>query len=503
MAHTPLFRSIRRILRQASRGVTRREFITASAAAAAGLMFSCASPKPAPRASSAPAIAIVGAGIAGLHAAYVLKKAGLRADVYDADTRVGGRIFTMYDLLGPGLNTEMGGEFIDTPHEDMLSLCKEFNLELIDLKPEGSKLVEEAYFFDGKHITEAQVLDACRPFAEQMAADAEKMGDGVDFENPGQAADLDKLSLAEYFDKLKIQGWLRKLLDVAFVTEYGLESHEQSTLNMLCLLSIDLSKNEFEVFGESDERYKVKKGNWSVPVELAKRLGDQVKLDHRLTAIASRGSGYVLSFEDRPEVKADIVILAVPFSVLRRVDLKVELPAVKRRAIMELGYGKSATLSAGFKERPWNKQGYRGNIFTDTHVQLAWDNSMGQAGTGGGITFFMGGNRSDQIASGTAEQQVREKLLPGLEKAYPGVAAVSNGLFGRWHWPTQPYSLGGYSCYKPGQWTGIGGAEILPVGNLFFAGEHCSSDFQGFMNGGAETGRRAAESILALVRGEK
>jgi monoamine oxidase len=69
----------------------------------------------------------------------------------------------------------------------------------------------------------------------------------------------------------------------------------------------------------------------------------------------------------------------------------------------------------------------------------------------------------------------------------------------RWHWPTYPFTKASYACYKPGQWTGMRGAEAAPVGNLLFAGEHCSLDYQGFMNGGAETGRLAAETVLRKV----
>jgi monoamine oxidase len=84
-----------------------------------------------------------------------------------------------------------------------------------------------------------------------------------------------------------------------------------------------------------------------------------------------------------------------------------------------------------------------------------------------------------------------------LEKVFPGITAEYNGRLAFWHWPSFPLSLGSYSCYKPGQWTSIAGAQIKPVGNLFFAGEHCSMAFNGFMNGGAETGKQVAKIILA------
>jgi monoamine oxidase len=83
---------------------------------------------------------------------------------------------------------------------------------------------------------------------------------------------------------------------------------------------------------------------------------------------------------------------------------------------------------------------------------------------------------------------------------FPGSHAARNGNSGAFHWPANPWSLGSYACYKVGQWTTLAGEEGKAVGNLFFAGEHCSRDFQGYMNGGAETGRRAAEAILAKWR---
>jgi len=105
----------------------------------------------------------------------------------------------------------------------------------------------------------------------------------------------------------------------------------------------------------------------------------------------------------------------------------------------------------------------------------------------------------EAVSDTSSPAQQAAHLLPGLERAFPGLTAAQNGRVERFHWPTYPLLRGRYACYKPGQWTTIAGAEGRPVGNLFFAGEHCSYDFQGYMNGAAETGRTAAEAILARV----
>jgi monoamine oxidase len=93
--------------------------------------------------------------------------------------------------------------------------------------------------------------------------------------------------------------------------------------------------------------------------------------------------------------------------------------------------------------------------------------------------------------------------MRGIERAYPGATRERNGKVSRFHWPTFPWSKGSYSCYRPGQWTTIAGSEGLPVGNLFFAGEHCSYDFQGYMNGAAQSGADAAKAIMSAVSAAK
>ena len=447
-------------------------------------------------------VVIVGAGIAGLNAAYVLKKAGVRTDLYEASTRSGGRILSVKHLLAPGLVTELGGEFIDSSHEDILALAQEFGLTLLDRQAESETKLRTAYFFGGRHHNERQVVEAFRPLAARIDKDAATLGEVIDFRNPGNAAALDKLSLGEYLDKIGARGWIREFLKVAYVTEFGLDEGEQSALNLITMISTDLSAGKMEVFGDSDERYKISGGNSSITEHLTQRLDGQIHFGQRLEAIRSRGAGYTLSFQTPNQsvhdVHADFVILTLPFSVLRDVRLTLDLPSYKRKAIQELGYGTNAKILLGTTQRLWRTQQYSGEVFSDQPFQFAWDNSQGQAGVAGGLTLFSGGKAGMEVGLDTAEHQAR-RLMVGMERVFPGVRAMLNSKVARYHWPSAAYSKGSYACYRPGQWTSIAGAEFEPVGNMYFAGEHCSTDFQGFMNGGAETGRRAAQALLAVM----
>ncbi|HET9941699.1 MAG TPA: NAD(P)/FAD-dependent oxidoreductase, partial [Terriglobia bacterium] len=258
----------------------------------------------------------------------------------------------------------------------------------------------------------------------------------------------------------------------------------------------------FELLGESDERYKVRGGNQRVVDELAKRLEGQIRKQHRLEAIKSKGQGYTLVFQGPNgtpvEEDADFVVLAVPFTMLREVDIQVELPPLKRTAIQQLGYGANAKVLVGFKSRPWQKRGYSGATYSDQMFQLAWDNSFLQAGTAGGLTLYSGGKLAHEAGKGSAEEAA-VRLLPGIEKAYPGTIKERSGKVSRFHWPTFAWVKASYSCYKPGQWTTIAGSEGVPAGNLYFAGEHCSYDFQGYMNGAAQSGLDTAKELMSKL----
>lgn len=91
------------------------------------------------------------------------------------------------------------------------------------------------------------------------------------------------------------------------------------------------------------------------------------------------------------------------------------------------------------------------------------------------------------------------EFLQQLETVWPGISAHYNGL-ATLSYPTgDPNLRGSYSTYNVGQYTEFAGYEGLPQGRIYFAGEHTSYNFQGFMEGGAESGIRAAREILSVI----
>ncbi|MGE0228120.1 MAG: flavin monoamine oxidase family protein, partial [Dehalococcoidia bacterium] len=402
---TPLLSNISRLIDEADRrnrlqdGLSRRHFLrrgTAALAAGAALAALPASTFPsAASASSQPKITIVGAGIAGLNAAWYLQRAGLNATVYEGSDRIGGRIWSGHDIMGPGLTTEIGGEFIDSGHKEMLRLTRRFDLDLIDVEAHSERDLIKTFHFGGASKTEDEVIEAFRPLAAVIAQDQQDvvLNDYTDYNE--RAFELDHTALSDYLTQIGATGFIRDLLDVAYLTEYGCETEQQSALNLVFLIGTK-TNHGFQEFGASDQRCKVMGGNDRVTSAIANDLDRPVRLGHRLVAVRPDGDGFICTFETASgvrEVATDVLLLTLPFSVLRHIDLDVTVPTVVRRYIDECGYGTNSKLVIGFDRRYWRDAGKNGLFFTDLALQSGWDSSQLQPGHRGSLTVYTGGDQ--------------------------------------------------------------------------------------------------------------
>ena len=448
-------------------------------------------------------IAVIGAGIGGLTCAFRLRQAGVFADIFEASNRVGGRIFSARDKYPNSQVAELGGELIDSNHIAMQSLALELNIQLDDLfANEPAGFVRDSWYFAGRHVTEREIVGAFRPLASRMAH-AVSVTDG----NDEAFAKLDQMSITEWLDSIdELSPLLKRILVEAYTGEYGLEASEQSVFNLLYL--IDYNEPEpFRIFGDSDERFHVHTGNDTITTRLGEVLSSQLQTGSVVEEISELRDGRIkLSLQrdsGRFEGVYDHVVCAIPFTLLRKVKLNLALTPEKKRVIEELSYGTNAKLMLGFSERVWNTHHNSGGAaITDNGLQFIWDTSRGQSGASGILTNFIGGQAGVTLGKGTAEEQARAALTL-INQIFPGTSAkyIPDSAI-RMHWPTHPWTLGSYTCYRPGQWS-FSGIEGQRVGNLHFCGEHCSVDFQGFMEGGCETGAAAAQEILTDLNSTK
>jgi monoamine oxidase len=228
MAHTLFFRRIVFALQAARRehlkeqnrpepiphtmaGWSRRRFIKTNAVAglAAVMGQSLAFPAMADSPNSEMRVAIIGAGIAGLNAAYQLKKAGISATIYEARSRVGGRMFST--SIDDGLVIDLGAELINSDHADMLALVKDFNIGLFNKLKDAALLPypKEAYLFEGVSYSEAQLVNDLRPIAAQISDDSRLLYQDWDANAPL----FDQWSVSDYLnhhaDKLAAAPYVR------------------------------------------------------------------------------------------------------------------------------------------------------------------------------------------------------------------------------------------------------------------------------------------------------
>jgi monoamine oxidase len=505
MSRTPLARMVEHAAAdaaiEAGGGTTRRDLLRRGAAAGLGISalgrFTSAA-----GAATGPRIVIVGAGLAGLSCAYRLRQAGYFAQVYEASDRVGGRCWTGRGAFADGQLYEHGGELIDQGHNQIRNLAQELGLKLDSLLRAEVNGTELLGYFDGEPYPVAEITDDLKPVWQKIHADVTAASYPTLFDSSterGRA--LDRMSIVDWIEESVPRGMrsrLGRLLDLAYTIEYGADSSEQSSLNLLYLLGYQ-GPGQFRVFGKSNEKYHVRGGNDQIPQRLRERLPGQITLGAELVAVEAVGDTYRLTLRGSGPrtVVADKLVLALPFSILRRsVDLtQAGFSDLKRRAIAEQGMGTNSKLHVQFESRLWYELGSNGETFADGY-QNTWEVSRAQPGASGILVDYTGGTIGDSFGSGSSDTRARqflrqiEPVLPGLTKAWNGRATID-------YWPGYEWARGSYSYWKVGQYQAFAGIEGRQQGNAHFCGEHTSIDFQGYLNGAVETGERAAGEVIA------
>ncbi|TKD53240.1 flavin monoamine oxidase family protein [Sphingomonas baiyangensis] len=450
-------------------------------------------------------VAIIGGGIAGLAALMHLRDAGIDARLYEARNRLGGRIATR--RLADGAVFEDGAQLVNSDHADLQALARRFGIALVDRKDSPHRSLVLA---NGRAVDEGALAEALRPIAAQIASDADRL----DRDYAAVAAELDRLSVAAYLDRhaaLLPEPWVRDLLAMSCRTEYGAEPHDATALELVFNLPT-VGSERVEVLGGSDERYVIEGGSSRLIEAMAAGLGAAVHFGRRATRIERAGAGYRVAFLDGSEVMADRVIVAVPAPILRQLDLAVPLPALWRSYIAAAELGRNEKLHAVATQPAWADTIGRGGELWQTDAAagyaLGWDGSV--AGTGSTAwTWFLGGDQA-HAGSGEAAAFTGRAFAATADAALPGLAAAQTGPWRRTAWHRDALTLGAYSNFRPGQLTRFARLfwlesddpaerQMAAAGGLVFAGEHLSDAWPGYMNGGAQTGRLAAETVLAAI----
>lgn len=467
-----------------------------------------------------PRIAIIGAGIAGLAAALTLQDAGLACSIYEASERVGGRMHSDATTWADGMVTEWCGEFIDSDHHTLRQLIKRFKLEIIDLGRAAAGGTQRIMYFFNRYYTTAEMFHDFRPLYPILGRQVVEAGFPTTYDHfTDTGYRLDHMSVYNWIEQYVEGGHtssLGSMLDSSCRGYFGLETRLQSSLNLVYMFGPRASEDDENAAKPIRGSYKIAGGNQLLPLAIASALpAECIQLNHRLIAIKRNTDDTItLSFATpggASEVICDRAVLTLPFSALRHVDYRqAGFDALKQTAIAQLGYGTISKLFLQFdmpywyQDGPWPKAN-NGFMVTDLNIQTLWDTSLGQPGTHGLLVNYTSGHSGaayapeapyTTTANSALVQDYAQDCLRQLEVVLPGISAHYTGTAALSYATGDPFLLGSYSCWLVGQYTLFGGYERAPQGPIHFAGEHCSVEWQGFMEGGVREGIHAAQEIL-------
>jgi monoamine oxidase len=470
-------------------------------------------------------VVIIGSGIAGLGCAYRLQaRHGIASEVYEYNAhRAGGRIHTLRGFFAGGQYAEEHGEFISSEHTQMRRLAAGFGLTLdnVNAYPPHTRAADYRFRFAGRFWPQAALDREWHDWGFRLFYDAafRKAPWPTLFDrHTAQGLRWDRTPATEWIDQ-HVPGGLGsdfgRLCVAVLLDEYGGPAGEQSALNLIYLLGTDDSAasgrqpKNYPVLSATDEKWHIREGNDQLIRGLLGRLpGGAVRLGQRLVAVRSRGHGrYTCTFScgaGLHDVSADHVVFALPFTKLREVELRgIELPPRQRRAIREEPLGTNAKIQMQFSRRVWNADHWTGNLYTDGIVQGGWETTVDQPGAPGILIALPGGDTGADLGrryrlpsyEGPAPEAMARDFLAGFDQNFPGARQAYNGRT-YYSWPAgDPHTGGAYSYLKPGQYTAFNGIQGRRSGNLHFAGEHTSVDFQGYMEGALRSGYRCAAEI--------
>lgn len=486
--------------------LTRRGFIAAAAATAVLPMASPAS------ASTDPRAVIVGAGLAGLRCAHRLWTGTrpVRATVYDADTtHIGGRCWSLRGFFDGGQVAERGGSFISSTDTEILRLANDLGLQRENVGG-GALTGDYAAWIDGALYTGVQqqedwVAQAYSAFRSSYLAAGTARYDSYNAE----ARRLDNMSCLDYLTEIGLDPGSRLGQVIqSLQLQSGGEPADSSALGMIGFLG---RSRTFAAGPGFDEKYHIVGGNDQIVSGMVNRLpAGTVQQGYELVALRrNHDDSYTCTFAhggSTVAVTADHVVLALPFSTLRSVDLSgANLSALKLTAIRQQGMGQSGKITVQLSRKTWPALGYNGITNTGPQgYQTAWDGSTvsGPTGTPALQVVFPGGNVARDTLTGAPHGPAPAAdvnwFLSQIEHMYPGTTAAYTGKAYEDHWSRAPWQLGGYHYYRIGQYTSIAGYEAVQEGRIHFAGEHTDVD-NATMNAAVVSGERTACEILGQI----
>ncbi|MEX2662134.1 MAG: FAD-dependent oxidoreductase [Vicinamibacterales bacterium] len=463
-------------------GITRRDMIQRSLAAAGALLISDRIAFALPQ-GSAGRVVVIGAGFSGLAAAYELTRAGYDVTVVEARNRVGGRVISFSDIV-PGKNVEGGGELIGSNHPAWVGYAKQFKLDFLDV---GEEDAEFPIVLNGKRLSadESEALweemeAAFKPLLEDAAT--------IDADRPWTAANaaaLDARTLGSWIDGLSVSPLCTAGIHAMMMADNGVVPEWQSYLGNLAMWK----GGGLEKYWTDSEVFRCRGGNQQLATRLVAAIGAAKVLTRtpvRSIELTDKGARVMLA--TGKTLEADRVILTAPPSTWNRIAIDPALPAGLTPQM-----GTNVKFLMGLNGTFWRRAELAPDLLSDGPANMTWHATEGQKGAGEAMVAFSGGPSAEICRDWGARRT--ENYLTELGKVYKGIRASFTGKARFMDWPGDAWSKASYSFPAPGQVTAQGPTLHDGIGRLHFAGEYASYAFMGFMEGALHSGAAVAKRI--------
>jgi monoamine oxidase len=444
-------------------------------------------------------VVIVGAGMAGLTAAYELERAGHEPFIIEAQQRVGGRVYTLREPFTHGLYAEAGAMRIPRAHDLTLAYIDKFGLST---EPFTMGNPNAYYYVHGQRfrVQEAEADPSLLGFdvaehergrtANQLWADAiapfvmklEQRGEEC---WPEIVAEYDQYSTREF---LEANNWSEGVIET-----FGLLADQEALMNasFLELLREEVGNyytNMVELVGGMD----------TLPRAFLPFLHERIRFGAKMVAIDQNEHEVTVYYDTaagRFTATGDYAIITVPFPVLRHVEVVKPFSKPKQRAIRQLHYDASAKILMQCRRRFWEEDDgiFGGGSVTDLPIRIVYYPDHSRE-TGRGVILASYTWSEDAQRWGSLDPRDRiSQALEDVAAIHPQITQEFEvGTSKMWH--DDEFAGGAFALFDPGQQTALYDHIIAPEGRIYFAGEHTSL-CHAWIQGAIESGLRAALDI--------
>ena len=473
----------------------RREFLKRSALGFAALSLPSLGALARQTSKPQKKVLILGAGLAGLAAAHELNSLGSEVTVLEASQRPGGRVYTLREPFAGGQYAEAGAGRIPEWHNLTLLYVKLFGLELEPFRPaNGISLTclrgQRIKLKPGEDLNLSNLPFAFSAAEKKLNLDGleakyidpilKTMGDpGAPNWLTDQLKPLDQMTWLEYLRRIGASHGAVELLEA--LTGWGWDS------------ALDFFRDDLGHRG-TKKWFKIRGGMDLLPKAFAERLEKKIRYGCEVVRIEQNDQDARVVCKEAGGTQtysADKLICAIPFSVLRGIEIAPKLSPAKHEIVEKIYYDPVVRVYVQTRKRFWQAEGLNGFADTDDPAEI-WQPTFTQPGERGILHTYLEDGLTAKAAAMPQAERVGHSLQI-LEKAFPGTKENAERVHS-FSWADQPFARGAYVAFAPGLIKRWNSAIREPAGRVHFAGEHPSS-FPGWMQGALESGIRAAREI--------